>query len=229
MEVIGSDDFIKQGDWSAEKIWSEGWKVRKKNEFVGMLDYLKKNLGKPVILDVGGSHGVWDGQMLETILGMLRNYPNKFLILPSEDESTNTEFLRGRLLGRELSSLPQNIRYWEAILNGDMEFAKSLDDTARKEFLERVELVRKEDKFKTMAMNMIKSNQTRLDALQRGPEWMEYDNSPDKPFDFEMNKIEDYSKFFIDTMKASGIANHIIYNKGKSPEALVQEILDKIV
>ena len=39
-----------------------------------------------------------------------------------------------------------------------------------------------------------------------------------------MNKIEDYSKFFIDTMKNSGIANHIIYNKGKSSDLLVAEI-----
>ena len=57
---------------------------------------------------------------------------------------------------------------------------------------------------------------------------MEYDKSSDKKFDFQMNKIEDYSKFFIDTMKNSGIANHIIYNKGKSSEELVDEIITKL-
>jgi adenylate kinase family enzyme len=230
MDVVGSDDFIDQGDWSAEEIWSEGRKVRKKNEFVGMLEYLNNNLGKPVILDVGGSHGVWDDpQMLNDIMKMLNNYPNRFLIVPSEDEIENKEFLRGRLLKRELESPPGNIKYWESILKGDLSFAKDLDQKHKDEFIERVELVKKDTKFKTMAMNALKSNQNRYNALKGGVEWMVYDGSPDKKFDFEMNKIEDYSKFFIDTMKKSGIANHVIYNKGKSSNELVDEIIGKLV
>ena len=39
---------------------------------------------------------------------------------------------------------------------------------------------------------------------------------------------EDYSKFFIDNMKNSGIANHIIYNKGKDTKELVDEIITKL-
>jgi hypothetical protein len=57
---------------------------------------------------------------------------------------------------------------------------------------------------------------------------MTYKNSPEQKFDFEVNKIEDYSKFFIDNMKNSGIANHIIYNKGKDTKELVDEIITKL-
>jgi len=224
MGVIGSDDFIDQGNWSAEEIWSKGWQVRKQNEYKGMVNYLNDNLGKPVILDVGGSHGVWDGKMLEDIIGMLESYPNRFLIIPSENEIENQEFLRGRLLKRELDMHPSNIKYWEAILKGDTSFAKDFDHEKRSEFLERIELVKKEEKYRTMAMNMLKSSQNRYNSLKRGVEWMVYDDSPEQKFDFEMNKMEDYSKFFIDTMKNSGIANHIIYNKEKSSDLLVGEI-----
>jgi len=224
MEVVGSDDFIDQGNWSEEEIWSKGWKVRKQKEYKGMIKYLNDNLGKPVILDVGGSHGVWDGRMLEDIMNMLEPYPNRFLIIPSKNEIENQEFLRGRLLKRELDMHPSNIKYWEAVLNGDKSFAKDFDREKKNEFLERVELVRKEEKYRTMAMNMLKSSQNRYNSLKSGVEWMVYDNSPEQKFDFEMNKIEDYSKFFIDTMKNSGIANHIIYNKDKSSNLLVREI-----
>jgi len=224
MKVIGSDDFIDQGDWSAEEIWSKGWQVRKQNEYKGMIKYLNDNLGKPVILDVGGSHGVWDGKMLDDIIEMLKPYPNRFLIIPSKNEIENQEFLRGRLLKRELDMHPSNIKYWEAILKGDESFSKDFDSEKRNEFLERIGLVKREKKYRTMAMNQLKSSQNRYNSLKGGVEWMVYDNSPDQKFDFEMNRIEDYSKFFIDTMKNSGIANHIIYNKGRSSEDLVNEI-----
>ena len=101
---------------------------------------------------------------------------------------------------------------------------QAFDPEKRSEFLERIELVKKEEKYRTMAMNMVKSSQNRYNSLKRGVEWMVYDDSPEQKFGFEMNKIEDYSKFFIDTMKNSGIANHIIYNKGKSSDLLVGEI-----
>ena len=224
MEVVGSDDFIDQGNWSEEKTWRKGWQVRKQNEYEGMVKYLNDNLGKPVILDVGGSHGVWDGRMLEDIMEMLEPYPNRFLIIPSENEIENREFLRGRLLKRELDMQPFNIKYWEAILNGDTSFAKDFDSEKRSEFLERIELVKKEEKFRKIATGQLKSSQDRYNSLKSGVEWMVYDSSPEQKFDFKMNKIEDYSKFFIDTMKNSGIANHIIYNKGKSSDLLVAEI-----
>lgn len=224
MEVISSDDFIDQGNWAEEEIWSKAWQVRKRNEYKGMIKYLNDNLGKPVILDVGGSHGVWEGRMLEGIMEMLEPYPNRFLIIPSKNEIENREFLRGRLLKRELDAQPLNIKYWEAILKGDSSFGKDFDQEKRSEFLERIELVGKEEKYRTMAMNQLKSNQNRYNSLKKGVEWMVYDDSSEQKFDFEMNKMEDYSRFFIDTMKNSGIANHIIYNKGKSSDLLVGEI-----
>ena len=57
---------------------------------------------------------------------------------------------------------------------------------------------------------MLKYNQYRYEALKDGVEWMEYDDTSDKEFDWDINKLEDYSKFFIDNMKNSGIGNHLI-------------------
>ena len=228
MKVVGSDDVIDQGDWASEETWSKGWQVRKENEYKGMVEYLKNNIGKPVILDVGGSHGVWDGKMLKNIMGLIEKYPNRFLIIPSDNEKENQEFLRGRLLKREMDALPFNIKYWEAVLSGDVNFGNNFDDDSKEEFIKRIEAVKKGGEFKTMAINGLQQNQKRYEALKNGVEWMEYDKSSDKKFDFQMNKIEDYSKFFIDTMKNSGIANHIIYNKGKSSEELVDEIITKL-
>jgi adenylate kinase family enzyme len=228
MKVVGSDDVIDQGDWSSEETWSKGWQVRKENEYKGMVEYLKNNIGKPVILDVGGSHGVWDGKMLKNIMGLIEKYPNRFLIIPSDNEKENQEFLRGRLLKREMDTLPFNIKYWEAVLSGDVNFGNDFDDDSKEEFIKRIEAVKKGGEFKTMAINGLQQNQKRYEALKNGVEWMEYDNSSDKKFDFQMNKIEDYSKFFIDTMKNSGIANHIIYNTGKSSDELVDEIITKL-
>ena len=228
MKVVGSDDVIDQGDWSSEETWSKGWQVRKENEYKGMVEYLNNNIGNPVILDVGGSHGVWDGKMLKNIMGLIEKYPNRFLIIPSDNEKENQEFLRGRLLKRELDALPFNIKYWEAVLSGDINFGNDFDDNSKEEFIKRIEAVKKGGESKTMAINGLQQNQKRYESLKNGVEWMEYDKSSDKKFDFQMNKIEDYSKFFIDTMKNSGIANHIIYNKGKSSDELVDEIITKL-
>ena len=228
MKVVGSDDVIDQGDWSNEETWSKGWQVRKENEYKGMVEYLNNNIGNPVILDVGGSHGVWDGKMLKNIMGLIEKYPNRFLIIPSDNEKENQEFLRGRLLKRELDALPFNIKYWEAVLSGDINFGNDFDDNSKEEFIKRIEAVKKGGESKTMAINGLQQNQKRYESLKNGVEWMEYDKSSDKKFDFQMNKIEDYSKFFIDTMKNSGIANHIIYNKGKSSDELVDEIITKL-
>ena len=228
MKVVGSDDVIDQGNWASEETWSKGWQVRKENEYKGMVEYLKNNIGKSVILDVGGSHGVWDGKMLKNIMGLIEKYPNRFLIIPSDNEKENQEFLRGRLLKREMDGLPFNIKYWEAVLSGDVNFGNNFDDDNKEEFIKRIEAVKKGGESKTMAINGLQQNQKRYEALKNGVEWMEYDNSSDKKFDFQMNKIEDYSKFFIDTMKNSGIANHIIYNKGKSSDELVDEIITKL-
>jgi shikimate kinase len=226
--VIGSDDFIDQGNWSSEETWSKGWEVRKKNEFEGMISFLNKNLGNNVILDIGGSHGVWEGEHLNKIMNMISRYPNRFLIVPSENEKENTEFLRSRLLKRELDSLPSNIEYWDAVLNGDESFGDKFDENDKENFLEKIKLVKSDSKYKNMALSQRNSNKERYESLSNNPEYMTYKNSPEQKFDFEVNKIEDYSKFFIDNMKNSGIANHIIYNKGKDTKELVDEIITKL-
>jgi len=229
MPIVGSDDVIDQGDWSSEDTWSKGWSVRKGNEFIGMKKYLSENLGKRVILDIGGSHGVWEGAMLKEILDMINDYPNRFLIIPSPNEEENTEFLRGRLLKRELGMHPDNIKYWDAVLSGDERFGDKFDPIDREEFLERIRLVKSENKFRNMALSQRNSSRERFDALSKNPEFMVYTNSPDQKFDFAMNRIEDYSKFFIDTMLKSGVANHVIYNKDKSSEQLMNEVISKLV
>lgn len=101
MPIISSDDYVEQGNWKTEKNKKQGWLKRKENEFGDTVEYLKTNLGKPVILDIGGSHGVWEGQHLTEILSMISNYPNRFLILPSENLEKSKELLRSRLLKRE--------------------------------------------------------------------------------------------------------------------------------
>jgi GTPase SAR1 family protein len=226
--VIGSDDFIDQGNWSSEETWSKGWEVRKKNEFEGMISFLNKNLGNNVILDIGGSHGVWEGDHLNKIMSMISSYPNRFLIVPSENEKENTEFLRSRLLKRELDSLPSNIEYWDAVLNGDESFGDKFDKNDKENFLERIKLVKSDSKYKNMALSQRNSNKERYEALSNNPEYMTYKNSPEQKFDFDVNKIEDYSKFFIDNMKNSGIANYTIHNKGKDTKELVDEIITKL-
>ena len=141
MPVISSDDYVKQGDWAMEKNKKQGWLKRKENEFGGTVEYLKTNLGKPVILDIGGSHGVWEGQQLKEILSMISNYPNRFLILPSKNLEKSKEFLRGRLLKRETDMVSQT-GYWEAILKGDESFANDFNNEDKEEFMKNLEDVK---------------------------------------------------------------------------------------
>lgn len=209
MPVIESDAFINGGNWFSCEIWSEGWKIKKKNELVGMKNYLKNNLGKPVILDVGGSHGVWDDtKMLDEIITLIKDYPNRFLIIPSENEMENKELLRDRLLKRALKYFTSNIAYIEAILN-NKDFAKYYNEKNKTEFIKKIEL-----------------NRTTYNALNN-VEWLEYDNSITTKLIIKPNMLHDYTNFFINTMKKSKIANHIIYNKGKSIEAVIAEIINK--
>jgi hypothetical protein len=46
--------------------------------------------------------------------------------------------------------------------------------------------------------------------------------------EFRPDEFEDYSKYFIDNMKSSGIGNHIIYNLGKDNEKIMDEIIQKL-
>lgn len=228
MPVISSDEHVGQGDWRTENTRKQGWLKRKENEFGGTVEYLRTNLGKPVILDIGGSHGVWEGRQLKEILSMISNYPNRFLILPSENLEKSKEFLRGRLLKREMG-MEDAIKYWEAILKGDESFAENFTPEDKKEFMKQLEKAKNGDESE--AKYNIDRMQKRLDIIKSGKvNWSEFDiddeNAPQ--IQFKPDEFEDYSDYFIKNMKSSGIGNHIIYNIGKDNEKVVDEIITKL-
>ena len=229
MPVIDSDEHVDQGDWAMEKTKNQGWLKRKENEFVGMVQLLKTNLGKPVILDIGGSHGVWEGEQLKQILSMISNYPNRFLIIPTEDMNKSKEFLRSRLLQRE-AGLEGAIKYWEAILRGDESFANNFTPEDKEEYMKQLEIAKNGDE--SVAKYNIDRMQKRLDIIKSGNvNWNEFDiNDKDAPqIQFKPDEFQDYSQYFINNMKNSGIGNHVIYNMGKDNEKLVDEIISKLV
>jgi len=229
MPVISSDEHVDQGDWAMEKTKNQGWLKRKENEFVGMVELLKANLGNPVILDIGGSHGVWEGEQLKQILSMISKYPNRFLILPTEDINKSKEFLRGRLLKRE-DGLEGSIKYWEAILKGDESFANNFTSEDKKEFLKQLEIAKNGDESK--ARYEIDRMQKRSDIVKSGNvNWDEFDiNDKESPnIQFRPDEFHDFSQYFINNMKNSGIGNHVVYNMGKDNEKLVDEIISKLV
>ena len=228
MPVISSDDYVKQGDWAMEKNKKQGWLKRKENEFGGTVEYLKTNLGKPLILDIGGSHGVWEGQQLKEILSMISNYPNRFLILPSKNLEKSKEFLRGRLLKRETDMVSQT-GYWEAILKGDESFANDFNNEDKEEFMKNLEDVKNGNS--RVARYNLDRMQKRFDIIKSGNvNWNEFDIDDEdaSQIQFRPDEFEDYSDYFIKNMKSSGIGNHIIYNMGKNGEEIVNEIIFKL-
>ena len=228
MPVISSDEYINQGDWAMEKNKKEGWLKRKENEFGGAIDFLKSNLGKPVILDIGGSHGVWEGEQLNQILSMISNYPNRFLILPTKDAQKSKEFLRSRLLKREMDVVSQT-DYWKAILKGDESFANDFNDEDKEEFMKHLEDIKNGDD-KT-AKDNIDRMQKRLDIIKSGNvNWKEFDIDDEEApnIQFKPDEFHDYSEYFIKNMKNSGIGNHIIYNLGKDNEKIMDKIIQKL-
>ena len=228
MPVISSDDYINQGDWVMEKNRKEGWLKRKENEFGGAIKFLKTNLGKPVILDIGGSHGVWEGEQLKQILSMISNYPNRFLILPTNDTQKSKEFLRSRLLKREMG-MKDAIKYWEAIMKGDESFAKDFTPEDKEEFMKHLENAKKGND--RLAKYNIDRMQKRLDIINSGNvNWREFDiDDEDAPMvEFRPDEFEDYSEYFINNMKSSGIGSHIIYNLEKDNETIMDEIIQKL-
>jgi hypothetical protein len=228
MPVISSDEYVEQGDWNTEKTKQQGWLKRKDNEFGSTVDYLKTNLGKPVILDIGGSHGVWEGKHLKEILSMISNYPNRFLILPSESLGKSKEFLRSRLLKREMG-MEDFIKYWEAILKGDESFANNFTDEDKEDFMKHLEDVKNGDD--RTAKDNIERMQKRLDIIKSGNvDWKEFDIDDEEApnIQFKPDEFHDFSDYFIKNMKSSGISNHIIYNLGKDNEKVVDEIISKL-
>lgn len=225
MKVISSDEFINPGNWKKEKTAKQGWLKRKDNEFNGMVNFLKNHLGQPVILDIGGSHGVWEGNHLSEIKKMLLSYPNTFLMIPSNDMVKSKEYLRKNLLKREMG-IEGAIKYWEAILKGDKSFANNFPDEDKEEFMKHLEDV-KNGNDKTAKYN-IDRMQKRLDIIKSGNvDWKEFDidDEDSKNVKFAPDEFHDYSNYFITNMKNSGIANHVVYNLGKNTEEVINDII----
>ena len=225
MPTISSDDYINQGDWAIEPTKKQGWIKRKENEFSGMVNLLNKHLGKPVILDIGGSHGVWEGNHLEQIKSMIQNYPNRILLLPSKDFNKSQQQLRKNLLKREFD-MEGAMEYWKSMLNQDKNYVNKLNDEDKEEYLKRYEHVNSGNAEE--AKYHIDRMQKRLDLVKSGNvNWQEfdYDNEDAKQIEFKPDEFEDYSRYFMDNMKKSGLANHIIYNLGKDTETVMNEII----
>jgi adenylate kinase family enzyme len=225
MPVISSDEYINQGDWASEPTKKQGWIKRKENEFSGMVNLLNKHLGKPVILDIGGSHGVWEGEQLQTIKSLVKNYPNRILLLPSKDFNKSQHQLRKNLLKREFD-MEGAIEYWKSMLNQDENYVNKLNDEDKELYLERYEEVKKGNTEE--ANYQIDRMQKRLDLVKSGNvNWQEFDYDDDEAeqIQFKPDEFEDYSRYFMDNMKKSGLANHIIYNMGKDTETIMNEII----
>ena len=228
MEVISSDEFVDQGDWETEITAKQGWLARKDNEFEGMKKYLENYLGKSVILDVGGSHGVWEGKHLQEIKNMVSQYPNTFLLIPAEDSVKSKEFLRKNILKRE-SGMKGAIDYWKKLLAKDEKYVDKLNDEDKEDYLKRLEKIKNGDTSE--AENNINRMQKRLDIINSGNvDWKEFDidDEDSENVKFAPDEFHDYSNYFITNMKNSGIANHVVYNLGKNTEDVINEIISKL-
>ena len=228
MEVVSSDDFVNQGNWSSEKTLKQGWVKRKENEFEGMKKLLKDYLGKSIILDIGGSHGVWEGNHLNDIKNMISSYPNTFLLLPSNDMGKSKEYLRKNILKRE-SGIKGAIEYWKKLLAKDENYANTLNDEDKDDYLERLEKIKNGDTKE--AQYNIDRMQKRLDIINSGNvNWSEFDidDEDSENVKFAPDEFHDYSKYFIDNMKESGIANHTVYNLGKDINEVINNIINQL-
>ena len=230
--VIASDDVIDQGDWSAEETWEKGWQKRKENEYKDMVQYLEKNLGEFVILDVGGSHGVWEEKHINTIKYIVSKYPNRFLILPSKDIETSKKILRARMLEREKKFIIKTIKsgYWDEMLKGNKDFPneKNFDADDKKYWDEMVSGIIAKDE------GAIKKAQFEKDKLEKrlrniedpNKQWIEFTGVNKGKHEFAPHIFTDYTQYFIDNMEKSGIANHII--DGTDNTTIVNKIMDEI-
>jgi len=228
MKVISSDEFVNQGDWDTKKTAKQGWLERKDNEFTDMIQFLETNLGKPVILDVGGSHGVWEGNHLDKIKKMISSYPNTFLMIPSNDMEKSKEFLRKNILKRE-SDMKGSIEYWKKLLSKDENFVNQMSGDDKEISLERLEKIKNGDTSE--AEYNINRMQKRLDVINSGNvDWKEFDidDEDSENVKFAPDEFHDYSNYFITNMKNSGIANHVVYNLGKNTEDVINEIISKL-
>ena len=228
MEVINTDEIIR-GFQLPDNIRTkkELWNSSRDFEFDGMKKVLNDYLGKPVIIDIGGSHGVWEGKHLEEIKSMISQYPNTFLLLPTENKEKSKEHLRKNLLKRE-HDMEGAIEYWKKLLEKNENWFIN-NGYKKEDYLDYLEKVKNNDK-KTidLANYWINRMQTRLDLAKSGNvNWVDFDINDEES---ELVKprpdyFEDKSNYFIDNMTKSGIANHTIYNLNKDTNEVIDDII----
>ena len=232
MEVINTDEIIR-GFQLPDNIRTkkELWNSSRDFEFDGMKKVLNDYLGKPVIIDIGGSHGVWEGKHLEEIKSMISQYPNTFLLLPTENKEKSKEHLRKNLLKRE-HDMEGAIEYWKKLLEKDENWFSN-NGYEKEDYLDLLEKVKNNDK-KTidLANYWINKMQTRLDLAKSGDvNWVDFDINDEeselvKP---QPDYFEDKSDYFIDNMTNSGIANHTIYNLDKDTNEVIDDIIKVLI
>ena len=232
MEVINTDEIIR-GFQLPDNIRTkkELWNSSRDFEFDGMKKVLNDYLGKPVIIDIGGSHGVWEGKHLEEIKLMISQYPNTFLLLPTENKEKSKEYLRKNLLKRE-HDMEGAIEYWKKLLEKDENWFSN-NGYEKEDYLDLLEKVKNNDK-KTidLANYWINKMQTRLDLVKSGDvNWVDFDINDEES---ELVKprpdyFEDKSDYFINNMTNSGIANHTIYNLDKDTNEVIDDIIKVLI
>jgi shikimate kinase len=232
IEVINTDEKIR-GFQMPDNIRTkkELWNSSRDFEFDGMKKVLNDYLGKPVIIDIGGSHGVWEGKHLEEIKSMISQYPNTFLLLPTENKEKSKEHLRKNLLKRE-HDMEGAIEYWKKLLEKDENWFSN-NSYKKEDYLDLLEKVKNNDK-KTieLANYWINKMQTRLDLAKSGDvNWVDFDINDEES---ELVKprpdyFEDKSNYFIDNMTNSGIANHTIYNLDKDTNEVIDDIIKVLI
>jgi shikimate kinase len=232
IEVINTDEKIR-GFQMPDNIRTkkELWNSSRDFEFDGMKKVLNDYLGKPVIIDIGGSHGVWEGKHLEEIKSMISQYPNTFLLLPTENKEKSKEHLRKNLLKRE-HDMEGAIEYWKKLLEKDENWFSN-NGYEKEDYLDLLEKVKNNDK-KTidLANYWINKMQTRLDLAKSGDvNWVDFDINDEES---ELVKprpdyFEDKSDYFINNMTNSGIANHTIYNLDKDTNEVIDDIIKVLI
>ena len=244
MKIIESDEQeFESYDVGDDSNWSDVWNQRKESEFKTIKNYLEKYKNSSVILDIGGSHGVWEGKQLDQIKSIIKDCPNKFLIVPYKDLEKSQLFLRERVLGREIKMNSFNVEYWEAILSSDEKIAEEFltkhkfDGENKNKFMEYFTYVKNEPgKYRKIAEEQRTSAKKRVDGLtdnlknNKDEIWMVFNiDDKTKKFNWDHSKIEDYAEYFIQNMSKSGIANHLIYLEDRTNEEVVEEIIEKSI
>lgn len=228
---------IKIGDY-----WNNVWKKFKETEIKTIIPYLIKYKNDNVILDIGGSHGVWEDEKLQEILKIIEDNQNRFLIIPYRDIKKSQSLLKERLLNRELESNLFVIQWWETILSNDnlkrKVFIETLDEYQKNYFLKYLECFNQDEPniYKKMYKGNLNEAKNKYSILKMKYEngdkdlWLEFDiNNKTKKYTPDPLKIEDYSIYFMKNMMESGISKHIIYLEDKSKEEVVDEMLNIIL